>query len=216
MKVIIIEGNIATGKSTLLNLIKEYFKENKKVQIIQEPIENWQESKLFKLYYENQKQYSELFQMYAFLSILKNFLKQNYQESDIIFIERSIYSSVNIFSTMLLERNCVRPIFHDMLQNSLLQFKEYILFPNYIFFLKTQDTEINILKQRIMERGRKEEHDISIEYLSHLNKIYNSVINSFKKEHVKIYDFSIHEENMLEFLKKFTQENLNMENDNNN
>ena len=36
-----VDGNIGSGKSTLINLLKEYFKNNPNVIVIQEPVDIW-------------------------------------------------------------------------------------------------------------------------------------------------------------------------------
>ena len=36
-----IEGNIGSGKSTLVRMLKEYFKDNDKIIFADEPVEDW-------------------------------------------------------------------------------------------------------------------------------------------------------------------------------
>ena len=148
MIIIQIEGNIAAGKSTLLNYAKEKLRKNKNLNItfIDEPISDWIEdrSKLFKLYYENQKEYSELFQMNAFLMILGNSLKHKYIDSDIIFIERSIYSSLYCFTKLLMNYEYVNPMFYSILETALDHLKNEIIYPNIIIYLKTKNDQIKL------------------------------------------------------------------------
>ena len=189
MIIIQIEGNIAAGKSTLLNYAKKKLRKNKNLNItfIDEPISDWIEdrSKLFKLYYENQKEYSELFQMNAFLMILGNSLKHKYIDSDIIFIERSIYSSLYCFTKLLMNYEYVNPMFYSILETALDHLKNEIIYPNIIIYLKTKDDQINILSERIKKRGRSEERHIPSSYLSDLNLIYDRVIDSYFLETTK-------------------------------
>lgn len=189
MIVIQVEGNIAAGKSTLLNYAKAKLCKNKNLNIkfIDEPISDWMEdeSKLFKLYYENQKKYSELFQMNAFFMILQSSLKHKYIKTDIVFIERSIYSSFYCFTKLLLDYGYVSPLFYSILKTALDNFKNEIIYPNIIIYLKTEDDQINILSKRIKTRGRNEEQNIASSYLSNLNLIYDEFINTYFLESMK-------------------------------
>ena len=44
-QIISIEGNIESGKSTLLNRLKDQYKDNKKVVFIREPVDDWEQIK---------------------------------------------------------------------------------------------------------------------------------------------------------------------------
>ena len=66
-----IEGNIGSGKSTILKIIRESFPE---LAILDEPLTEWQnvgENKdinLLGLYYQDPKRWGFTFQIYAFMS----------------------------------------------------------------------------------------------------------------------------------------------------
>jgi len=68
-----IEGNIGSGKSTILKIIKENFPE---LTILDEPLASWEkvgkngDVNLLKLYYNNPERWGFTFQIYAFMTRL--------------------------------------------------------------------------------------------------------------------------------------------------
>ena len=189
MIIVQVEGNIAVGKSTFLNYVKNRMNNNNnnnklKIKFIDEPLSKWMNvnsCNLFNLYYQNQNEYSELFQTHVFLTMLRNCLKENYKDNfDIIFMERSLYSSVYCFDKLLLNNHSVRPIFHDILTNALESFKDKILYPDIVIYFKIENNDIpSILQKRIRNRQRCEENVISDEYLIELNNVYDKVIHDY-------------------------------------
>ncbi len=90
-----IEGNIACGKTTLMEKFQSY--EN--VNLMIEPLtiwENFNGQNLLKLRYENRDQYEYSFQTLANLSRLDQ-INQTYKSNKIKFMERSLYSSFEVF-----------------------------------------------------------------------------------------------------------------------
>ena len=71
-----IEGNIGSGKSTLVKKLKNTFHniENIKIIFLDEPVSVWENIKdkdgknIIEKYYENQKKYAFSFQMMAYIS----------------------------------------------------------------------------------------------------------------------------------------------------
>ena len=64
INIISIEGNIGSGKSTVINTLKQYYKENKNVYFLEEPVNEWENIKnssnknIIELFYKNQEKYS--------------------------------------------------------------------------------------------------------------------------------------------------------------
>ncbi len=93
-----IEGNIGSGKSTLVKILKERLSNNKKFKIcfLQEPVDEWSEIKdengvtILEKYYNDQINYSFQFQMMAYITrlrVIRDALEKDY---DIIITERSV------------------------------------------------------------------------------------------------------------------------------
>ena len=76
-KLITIQGNIGSGKSTIVRELKKKYGDNKDICFIQEPVDIWNtirdenDKPILTLYYENQKEYAFSFQMMAYISRLK-------------------------------------------------------------------------------------------------------------------------------------------------
>ena len=85
-KIYSIEGNIGSGKSTIIKILKEHFKSNDNIIFLLEPVDEWNticdnDKTILEKYYENKKQYAFSFQMMAYisrLSQLKEALKKGY------------------------------------------------------------------------------------------------------------------------------------------
>ena len=187
MIVVQVEGNIGAGKSTVINYLEKKLYDNDartkhlRMKFITEPLHNWMNivdnnCNLFDLYYKNPKEYAETFQTVTFGTTLANNLKCNFENIDVIFMERSLYTNVHCFVKLIEDQKYVKPIFVKALNSLLEIFKEKIIHPDIVIYLKTDD--ITILQERILKRGRTAEKDISKEYLTNLNDIYNNVIEN--------------------------------------
>ena len=93
----IIEGNIGSGKTTLINKLRE----KEKYEVIEEPVNQWLSIKgdsnknLLGLFYEDPQRYAYLFQTMVFKTRLQSLDKP--QEKDIRFSERSIWTDKYVF-----------------------------------------------------------------------------------------------------------------------
>ena len=107
-KIIAIEGNIGSGKSTLVSKLEEIFKNNTDYYFLQEPVSIWNTIKdengvtILEKFYNETEKYAFQFQMMAYisrLSILREALKN--KNAKYIITERSIYTDSNVFAKML-------------------------------------------------------------------------------------------------------------------
>ncbi len=95
----ILEGNIGTGKSTFLRLLKTHAPH---IKIILEPVHNWQKKlygqSLLANFYTNPKRWAYTFETLTMMYRVKEHLKeQQYTEQPKV-IERSIYSGYYCFA----------------------------------------------------------------------------------------------------------------------
>ena len=76
MYIFTVDGNIGSGKSTLIKLMKQKYKEflNKKIVYLPEPVDIWESIRdkngknVIESYYENQSKFAFPFQMMAYIS----------------------------------------------------------------------------------------------------------------------------------------------------
>ena len=96
-----IEGNIGSGKSTLVKILTRTFKKLVNVPIVYlpEPVSVWESitdkngKNIIEKYYENQEKYAFSFQMMAYITRihqLKEILKK--ESNTIIICERSVFT----------------------------------------------------------------------------------------------------------------------------
>jgi thymidine kinase len=98
-----INGNIASGKTTLIQLIKDYFKENRIVYVVKENATRYEK---FNEYVKNQKIWAFQFQFWLILNKEKQFKiinkKIRKKEKKVIIIwDRSISSDSEIFFKLM-------------------------------------------------------------------------------------------------------------------
>ena len=169
-----IEGNIGSGKSTVINTLKEYYKSNEKgndkVYFLEEPVSEWVEIKdsdgknIIEKFYENQEHYSFSFQMMAYISrlaMLKRAIKHCKEKGiKLIICERSLQTDKNVFCKMLHDSGKIEDINFQIYNK---WFSEFITEIPLIYFVYIK-TEPKIAHERVLKRNRKGEN-ISVEYL---------------------------------------------------
>lgn len=163
-----IEGNIGSGKSTIMKYLKNL--NHYQIMFVDEPVDEWlnivnKEGKnSLQLFYENKKENSFWFQILAYITRLRNLLSiiEN-NDNKIIICERSIYTDHHVFAKMLYESDNL----------SEMEWKTYIYWFD-TFKNKTKldlilyvNTTPNECLERINKRNREEEtNKISLEYLT--------------------------------------------------
>jgi len=200
IKTVSIEGNIGSGKSTLIQYLTEKWAD-KKIIFLKEPVDEWEKIKdeegitILEKFYENQEKYSFSFQMMAYISRLKLLkdvienIKEN--ESIIIITERSLYTDKMVFAKMLYDNKKIEHINYIIYLN---WFDTFINnFPvNKIIYVKT---EPEICHLRIVKRSREGENNIPIEYLKQCHEYHEKMmeyLNAEKLEldgNINIFDF---------------------------
>ena len=103
-----IEGNIGSGKSTIIDYLKERYKNDKEFIFLPEPVDEWETIKdeenitILQKFYNDQKKYSFTFQIMAYISRL-NLLRKTIKENPgkIIISERSLFTDKYVFAKML-------------------------------------------------------------------------------------------------------------------
>jgi len=184
--IVSIDGNIGSGKSSVLRYLEKNFANfcgskgnNCKICFLQEPVSSWESigdangKSIITHFYENNERYSFAFQVMAYtsrLSLLKEALKGDY---DVIISERSVYTDKFVFAKSLYDSNKMSLIEYLIYLNL---FKEFqTIFQDLkIVYIRTKP---EICDLRVTHRGRLGE-TIPLEYLQDCHHYHDIWLNN--------------------------------------
>ena len=179
--IISVEGNIGSGKSTILNILRKKYENNNRVIFVDEPVSEWDDIKkdgksILELFYGDKNKYSFSFQILAYITRLRKLLSALEEGDDkIIICERSIYTDKYVFAKMLYQQNYINEIEWQTYNYWFDTFKDKTKLDTIIYV----DTLPDICYDRIKKRNRTGESDIPIEYLQHCHLLHTEwLINS--------------------------------------
>jgi len=203
--IVSIEGNIGSGKSTMLN----YFNRFTDVELIPEPVSEWCDvngHNLLGKMYEDPKRWSFQFQSYVQLTRLK-LLKQP-TTCSVKIIERSLQNN----------RYC---FLENHRKEETLQAAELNVLYTWFNFLQTNmDINLDLIVylrtspetayERLKIRGRKEESGVPMEFINHLHQCYEDWLLTDKfgplPAPVLVLDANQGMDEMLKIYEKYTNE----------
>ncbi len=155
MPIISIEGNIGSGKSSILNRLE------KKYNTIQEDVETWKKEGWLSLFYSDIARYASTFQLRTQLSHIEN---KNKFIDGINIVERSPVSNKYIFGKMLMEDKFL----HEKEYNLIDQVNNLIGWTPDMLIVLLCDPEV--CYERIKKRNRDGENIPGIKYLQALHE----------------------------------------------
>ena len=179
-KIFSIEGNIGSGKSTILQKLKEL---NLNVVFLPEPVDTWNTVKdengisIIEKYYQDQERYAFSFQMMAYitrLSQIKKAMKDNV--NSIIISERCIFTDREVFAKMLYASGKIEHVNYLIYNRWFEEFIEDINLDGIIYI----ETKPEVCLNRIEKRNRLGEGFIPLSYLTDCHNYHNTWINSTK------------------------------------
>ena len=188
--IISIDGNIGSGKSTILKHLRDRLTANKNYVFVDEPVKEWSKIEhegitILEKFYGNTEKYSFSFQMMAYitrLNMLKNAVKEN--PNAIIITERCLYTDKFVFAKMLYDQKQINPYEYQIYNK---WFDEFISdLPEHKFFFIKSDP--NKSKERINKRKRAGENNISIDYLSSCEEYHLDMYNKHSQNTIKVID----------------------------
>ena len=195
--IISIEGNIGSGKSTMLKHLKTNLivDDEYKIVFVDEPVSLWENIKdsdgknMIEKFYENQSKYAFAFQIMAFttrLIYLKNAIddaiKNNDNKKIIIITERSLHTDCYVFAELLKKQGNIEDV---CFQIYIQMFNEFSL--NYMVnTLIYVDTTPEICYKRIMKRSRGGEEIISLNYLTQCHEEHETYIHTKMQNTTKL------------------------------
>lgn len=183
--IISVQGNIGSGKSTLVSNLKELLGGNQRICYLQEPVDEWKDIRnaegksILELFYNNQEGYAFQFQMMAYISrlaILKRALESNY---DVIVTERSLATDKNVFCQMLHDSKKIKDVEFQIYNKWFDEFQRDFPDENIVYI----QTDPDVAYERVGLRNREGE-TIPLEYLAECHDYHEKWIRSFPKTNV--------------------------------
>jgi deoxyadenosine/deoxycytidine kinase len=175
-KVVCVEGNIASGKSTFLRFFRQLAKVKKlSVEVIEEPVDKWRclqgltgQHNLLEAHYKDPKRWSFAFQSYVQLTMMQ--MHECKVSTSVKMMERSLHSARHCFVENLKERHFLTDAEYEIL----VRYYEWMratrsVKPDMIIYLQTTP---ELVKERILARGRPEEANIKVDYLKRLHELH--------------------------------------------
>ena len=176
MRIIVVQGNIGSGKSTFVEKLKSRYSGRKDICFLQEPVNEWLTIKdkrgvnILENYYKDQPKYAFMFQMMAYISrlaMLKRAIESNLYK--IIITERCLNTDRNVFCKMLYDDGLIEDIGYQIYNKWFDEFNNFKMVDYVHVYLKTDPT---VSKTRVNKRARSEE-TIPIEYLTKCHEYHD-------------------------------------------
>ena len=178
-----VEGNIGSGKSTFLNVLKDELKHVNGIPVVfvEEPVGEWETIQsedgktMIELFYADKEKYAFSFQIMAYISRLKCLQNTIQRYPNCILIsERSLLADYHVFAKMLF-------------QDKLMSYENYQIYTKWFhYFQQTSEadgiiylkTENEVCYQRCISRNRKGEEEISLDYLTSCSRMHDDWIDN--------------------------------------
>jgi deoxyadenosine/deoxycytidine kinase len=183
-KVILVsfDGNIGSGKSTMMKKAHEFYRNYENVIFAEEPVEKWKLIKdkngneMLKLFYQDQEKHAFKFQIMAFVSRLaglREIVKANPDKNIVIITERSLYTDKEIFAKMLHDQGKMSDVEHQIYLTLFDEFaSEFEV--NKVVYIRTDPVKCH---ERIHLRAREGEELIPLAYLEECHKYHEEFLD---------------------------------------
>ena len=176
-KVFSVEGIIGAGKTTYIEkcIVPRLLSAGLKVIVVKEPIAKWEAGGIFELYNENMKRWAYTFQTIAYKDRIMENVNTYDPSVDVVIMERSPLSD-RIFMKKLYEDKTVS----DIEYTSYLEWADmwHMLMPYEIDAFIYLRPDLNVCMDRLKERDRKGEENITLEYQKELLDSHDSILKN--------------------------------------
>ena len=183
MTIISIEGNIGSGKSTLVKKLKAELSEEE-YYFVDEPVETWQSIQdtsgvnIINKFYGDQAKWAFSFQMMAYISrvsMLKRAIREN--PGKIIVTERCVDTDKEVFAKMLYDDGLIEEINYSIYNRWFEEFSSEITISGTVY-VKTCPV---VCSARVIERAREGE-TIPLGYLQKCHHYHETWLSTLPKE----------------------------------
>lgn len=174
-RIISIEGNIGTGKSTFLKILQQRFAHDDSIIFLQEPISEWNAIKdengstILERYYADQKAFAFPFQMMAYISRIALLREALRKKPRVIITERSVMTDKWVFASMLKDDKKIDEIGYAIYNRWFEEFLTDLPIFTHVYLR----CEPSVSANRVKKRNRKGE-DIPLEYLERCHNYHDN------------------------------------------
>lgn len=164
----IVEGNIGTGKSTFLEVIK---RERPDIEVIFEPKDLWNSTRygksLLENFYNNTKRWAYTIETFAMICRAQEHIREQNNPNHKRLVERSVFSGHYVFATNDFHQGFLNKLEWDI-YNKWVNFvlRERCFPPQGFIYLRANP---EVCFERIKKRNREAEKEIQFEYIQQVH-----------------------------------------------
>lgn len=172
--IVCIDGNIASGKTTVLTEIQK-----KGYPVYFEPFE---ENPWLPLYYQDPKKYSLNTQLWFLSERFRQYKQADFNSDGIVFVERSMYTDRFVFVELIRRQGNMNDLEYNTYKHHFNIYKNPL--PDLTIVLNTSP---KMCKERMDGRGRGMESSVPLDYLQQLGAIYVENYDKLGVKSIKKY-----------------------------
>jgi deoxyguanosine kinase len=183
--IISIEGNIGSGKSTLMAELRREFAGLSHVVFLQEPVDDWNTVRdedgrtMLEKFYGNQERYSFSFQMMAYISRLATIRAATRENPGCVFIsERCLHTDKYVFAKMLYDNNKIESVDYQIYNKWFDTFIDDFEVTDLVYIKATAE----MCLERVAKRGRDGEGGIPLAYLHACGDYHNHMMKEMNSD----------------------------------
>ena len=177
--IISIEGNIGSGKTTILEKLEMDLSHDTSILFLREPLDVWESVKdastgenILQKFYADPDKYAFPFQVMAYatrLSMVREAIKNGKGQYKAIVLERSLAADKRIFAKMLYDDGKIDDVCYQIYQKFYKEFSDEVGLDGIVYI----DADAEVCKQRVQKRSRQGEDSISLEYLQKCKRYHD-------------------------------------------
>jgi deoxyadenosine/deoxycytidine kinase len=177
--IISIEGNIGSGKTTIIENLEKNLAHDKSILFLREPLDVWETVKdpvtgenILQKFYADPNKYAFAFQVMAYatrLSMVRHAIKSGYGYYRAIVLERSLAADKRIFAKMLYDDGKIDDVCYQIYQKFYNEFSDEVGLDGIVYI----DADAEVCKQRVEKRSRQGEDGIPLDYLQKCKKYHD-------------------------------------------
>lgn len=192
--IISVQGNIGSGKSTLVAAMKQGIKGEQGMELpswvfVDEPVDDWMKitdadgTDILSLFYQDQEKHAFSFQMMAYISRLDLLKKALYGLPQFVVSERSLEADKEVFEKMLHNDGHISKIEHEIYIKWFDHFASDCS-TDKVIYLRCDPT---VAYKRVLARNRPGE-TITLEYLQKCHDAHEMWLSQLPSDKVLILD----------------------------